>query len=74
MIMLNWIDKELSFWVYLESRNNMIELYKDDSDYALYSIMISYDKGITIFTIMSDYRPSHDLGSHNVLLEATYDL
>ena len=55
----------------------MIELYKDDSDYVLYSIMISYDKGITIFTVnkvVSDYRPSHDLGSHNVLLEANYDL
>ena len=51
MIMLKWIDKELSFSVYLESRNNMIELYKDDSDSALYSIMISYDKGITIFTV-----------------------
>ena len=34
MIMLKWIDKELSFSVYLQSRNNMIELYKDDSDYA----------------------------------------
>ena len=77
MIMLKWIDKELSFSVYLKSRNNMIELYKHDSDYVLYSIMISCDKGITIFTVnqvMSDYRPSHDLGSHNVLLEATYDL
>ena len=51
MIMLKWNDKELSFLVYLESRNNMIELYKDDNDYALYSIMISWDKGITIFTI-----------------------
>ena len=51
MIMLKWIDKELSFSVYLESRNNMIELYKDDSDYALYSIIISCDKGITIFTV-----------------------
>ena len=51
MIMIKWIDKELSFSVYMESRNNMIELYKDDSDYTLYSIMISYDKGITIFTI-----------------------
>ena len=38
MAMLKWIDKELSFSVYLESRNNMIELYKDDIDYALYSI------------------------------------
>ena len=77
MIMLKWIDKELSFSVYLESRNNMIKLYKDDNDYVLYSIMISCDKGITIFTVnyvMSDYRPSHHLGSHNVLLEATYDL
>ena len=51
MIMLKWNDKELSFSVYLESRNNMIELYKDDIDYALYSIMISWDKGITIFII-----------------------
>ena len=51
MIMLKWIDKELSFLVYLESKNNMIELYKDDSDYALYSIMISHDKGITILTV-----------------------
>ena len=49
--MLELINKELSFSVYLESRNNMIELYKDDSDYALYSIMISCDKGITTFTI-----------------------
>ena len=51
MIMLKWIDKELSFSVYLESRNNMIELDKDDRDYALYSIMISCDKGIIIFTV-----------------------
>ena len=51
MIMLKWIDKELSFSVYFESRNNMIEFYKDESDYALYSIMISCDKGTTIFTV-----------------------
>ena len=77
MAMLKWIDKELSFSIYLESRNHMIKLYKDDKNYALYSIKISCDKGITIFIIkkvMSDYQSSHDLGSHNVLLEATYDL
>ena len=51
MAMLKWIDKELSFSVYLESRNNMIELYKDDRNYVLYSIKISYDKGTTIFTV-----------------------
>ena len=51
MAMLKWIDKELSFSVYLESRNNLIELYKDDIDYALYSIKILWDKGITIFTV-----------------------
>ena len=54
----------------------MIELYKDDRNYALYSIKISGDKRIIIFHVnyvMSDYRPSHDLGSHNVLLEAIYD-
>ena len=51
MSILKWVGKELSFSVYLESRNNMIELYKDDNDYALYSIMISCDKGITIFTV-----------------------
>ena len=51
MAMLKWIDKELSFSVYLESRNNLIELYKDDIDYALYSIEILWDKGITIFTV-----------------------
>ena len=51
MAMLKWIDKELSFSVYLESRNNMIELYKDDIDYALNSIKILCDKGIIIFTI-----------------------
>ena len=55
----------------------MIELYKNDRNYALYLIKISCDKKITIFTInlvMLDYQPSHDLGSRNVLLEATYDL
>ena len=51
MAMLKWIDKKLSFSVYLESRNNMIELYKDDINYALYSIKILYNKGITIFTV-----------------------
>ena len=51
MAMLKWIDKELSFSVYLESRNNMIELYKDDIDYALYSIKILCDQGIIIFTV-----------------------
>ena len=51
MDMLKWIDKELSFSVYFESRNNMIELYKDDINYALYSIKILCDKGITIFTV-----------------------
>ena len=45
------IDKELSFSVYLRSRNNIIEFYKDDRNYALYSIKISYDKGTTIFTV-----------------------
>ena len=30
MAMLNWIDKELSFSVYLKSSHNIIELYKDD--------------------------------------------
>ena len=51
MSMLKWIDTELSFSVYLESRNNLIALYKDDIDYALYSIKILYDKGIIIFTV-----------------------
>ena len=51
MIMLKWNDKELSFSVYLKLRNNMIELYKDDINYTLYSIKISCDKGITIFTV-----------------------
>ena len=51
MAMLKWIDKELSFSVYLESRNNMIELYKDDKNYTLYSIKISCDKGIIKFIV-----------------------
>ena len=46
-------------------------------------LKISYDKRTIIFIVeyvMSDYRPSHNLGSHNVLgshnilLETTYDL
>ena len=46
MIMLKWIDKKLSFSVYLESKNNMIELYKDDINYALYSIKYYVTKGL----------------------------
>ena len=74
---LSTSDKKLSVLVYLELRNNMIEQYKDDIIYALCLIEISCDKRIIIhavYYVMSNYRLSHNLGSHNVLLETNYDL
>ena len=44
-------DKELSVLVYLGSRNNMIEQYKDYIIHALCSIKISRDKR-TIIHVM----------------------
>ena len=75
MAMLNWIDKELSFSVYLESSHNIIELYKDDILYLMFN-EISYDKGMIKYTVISYVwlLTLHDLGSHNVLLEAIYVL
>ena len=70
-------DKELSILVYLGLRNNMTEQYKDDIIHALCSIEISCDKRTivqAVYEVMSDYRCSHNLGSHNVLLETNYDL
>ena len=58
MAMLEYIDKglsvsdkELSVSVYLGSRNNMIEQYKDDIIHALCSIKISCDKRTIIHTV-----------------------
>ena len=70
-------DKELSISVYLGSKNNMIEKYKDDIIHALCSIKISCDKRTivhVVYYVKSDYRSSHNLGSHNILLETNYDL
>ena len=55
----------------------MVELNKDDYIHALCSTKISRDKGIithAIDQVVSNHRPSFNLGSHNVLLEAAYDL
>ena len=41
---LSTLDKELSVLVYLKSRNNMIERYKNDIIHALCLIKISCDK------------------------------
>ena len=77
MAMLECVDKELSVLVYLGLRNNMVEQYKDDIIHALCSIRISCDNRTVVqavYWVMSDYRPSHNLGSHNVLLETNYDM
>ena len=53
------------------------ELYKGGLVYALCSIKISSEKKTTMFTmnyVISDYGHSHNLGGHNALLEAAYDL
>ena len=45
----------------------MIELYKSDLVYALYSIRISSDERITTFAmdyVMSDYGHPHNLSGH----------
>ena len=58
-------------------RESKIELYKVDFVHALYSIKISRDKRIMSLAILRLSRIisfSFNLGSHNVLLEATYDL
>ena len=54
----------------------MVELYKDDLIHVLYSIKISCDKKtmrLTIDLILSNYRHSHNLGGHDILLETVYD-
>ena len=48
---LSTSDKELSVLVYLELRNNMIELYKDNIIQVLCSIKISSDKKTIIYTV-----------------------
>ena len=75
MAMLKWIDKELSLSVYLGSSHNVIELNKDDILCLMFN-KISCDKGMIKYTVIGYVwlLTLHDLGSHNVLLEATYVL
>lgn len=72
---LSMNDKELSLSVYLESSHDTIEQYKDDILCLMFDL-ISCDKG-TIKYIVKGYvglMTSHNLGSHNILLEVNYDL
>ena len=74
---LSTSDKELSVLVYLGLRNNMIKQHKDDIIHALCTIRISCDKRTivqAVYLVTSDYRYSHNLGGHNVLLKTNYDL
>ena len=75
MAMLKWIDKELLLSVNLESSHNVIELYKDDILCLMFN-KISCDKWMIKYTVIGYVwlLTLHDVGSHNVLLEATYVL